>query len=54
MLIEHETRRAIAQLGERLNGMQAPLSVVADNTPITIESSGIAQVIVCGGATMTG
>ena len=46
-------RGAIAQLGERLNGMQTPVSVVANRSPITIESSGIDQVIVCGGEAIT-
>jgi hypothetical protein len=46
-------RGAIAQLGERLNGMQAPLSAVASRSPITIDTSGIAQVIVCGGEAIT-
>ena len=46
-------RGAIAQLGERLNGIQAPLSAVARHSPITNETSGITQVIVCGRETIT-
>ena len=40
-------------LGERLNGMQAPLSAVASRSPITIELSEAAQVLVCCGETIT-
>jgi hypothetical protein len=34
--------------------MQTPLSVVANRSPITNDTSGMAQVIVCGGETITG
>ena len=33
--------------------MWTPLSAVANRSPITIELSGIAQVIVCGGEAIT-
>ena len=43
----------MTQLGERLNGMQTPLSVVANRSPITIDTSGIAKAIARGCETMT-
>jgi hypothetical protein len=52
-LIEHETRGAIAQLGERLNGMQTPLGAGVNRSPIANDTSGMAQVIVCDGKTIT-